>query len=128
MGMWPTAWTEHWLMPLHKRKSVFDPLNYRAINLTAQISKVAERTLAPHFTPLLEEHAFGESQFAYRKQHGSRDAVALYVLSWIFAMNGGFKVGVYCSDVASAFDKVSAKRLMQKLSSLGLNHKLLTVI
>ena len=67
-GFWPTAWTEHWLFPLYKRKSVYDPTNYRAINLTAQVSKAAERALAPQFVPQLEQLAFGPSQFAYRKK------------------------------------------------------------
>ena len=115
-------------MPLYKRKSVYDPENYRAINLTAQISKAAERALAPHFAPAMEERSFGVSQFAYRKGHGARDAVALYVMSWIFSLNCGSKVGVYCSDVHGAFDKVSAERLMQKLSSLNLNRQMLSVI
>ena len=38
-GFWPTAWTVHWLMALHKRNSASDPHNYRAMNLTAQVSK-----------------------------------------------------------------------------------------
>ena len=41
-GMWPTAWITHWLMPLYKRKAVSNPDNYKAINLTAQISEAAE--------------------------------------------------------------------------------------
>ena len=127
-GSWPVRWTKHWLMPLYKRKSVYDPENYRAINLTAQISKAAERVFMPHFSPTLESDAFGASQFAYRKKHGSRDAVALYVLSWISFMDSGFKTGVYCSDVSGAFDRVSADRLMQKLSSLNLNQRMLSVI
>ena len=120
-SFWPTAWVVHWLMPLYKRKSVFDPLNYRAINLTAQISKAAERALCPHFVPALEERAFGVSQFAYRKKHGARDAIAVYVLSWIESLNRGSKTGVYCSDVSGAVDRVSAERLMEKLSCFNLN-------
>ena len=42
---WPSSWIVHWLLPLHKRKQVSDPLNYKAINLTSQISKVVERFL-----------------------------------------------------------------------------------
>ena len=60
-GFWPTAWTIHWLMPLYKRKSVSDPNNYRAINLTAQISKAVERYLSSFFVPVLEARAFGQS-------------------------------------------------------------------
>ena len=43
-------------------------------------------------------------------------------------MNSGCKVGVYCSDVAGAFDRVDAEILMHKLSSLGLDVKILRLI
>ena len=125
---WPSEWTVHWLMPLHKRKTKADPINYRAINLTAQISKVVERFLCPCFTPTLELRAFGATQFAYRKKHGARDAVLFYVLSWVAALNDGCKVGVYCSDVVGAFDRVDAELLMRKLAAFNLNIRLLRVI
>ena len=38
-----------------------------------------------------------------------------YALSWVAALNDGCKVGVYLSDVSSAFDKVDAELLMSKL-------------
>ena len=37
-------------------------------------------------------------------------------------------VGVYLSDVSGAFDKVDAELLMSKLTSFGLNKRLLAVI
>ena len=128
LSFWPTAWTIHWLMPLYKRKAVSDPENYRAIKLTAQISKAAERYLCPFFGPILEERAFGHAQFAYRKRHGARDAVLYYVLSWIDGLNEGNKIGIYCSDVSGAFDRVDSDLLMKKLESFGLNNKLIGVI
>ena len=127
-GFWPSTWTTHWLVPLYKRKAVWDPGNYRAINLTTQISKAAERFLSPMFVPDLEQRAFGPSQFAYRKFHGARDAILFYVLSWIGGINSGNKIGIYCSDVAGAFDRVDAQVLMTKLESFGLNRKMLRVI
>ena len=128
LGFWPTAWIIHWLMPLHKRNSMSDGENYRAINLTSQISKIVERFLSSFFAPQLALRAFGPSQFAYRKLHGARDAVLLYVLSWISALNDGKRIGMYCSDVQGAFDRVDAKVLMRKLQSFGINAKLLAVI
>ena len=44
-GRWPETWTVHWIMPLYKRKLIFDPNNYRGIYLTSQILKLAERVL-----------------------------------------------------------------------------------
>ena len=40
---WPAMWIMHWVVPLFKKKSVYDPNNYRGIHLTAQLSKAMER-------------------------------------------------------------------------------------
>ena len=126
---WPRSWMIHWILALHKRKSVYDPSNYRGIHLTAQISKAMERYLGSLFLPaLLSANAFGENQFAYTPKRGARDAVLYYVLSWILALNYGMKIAIYCSDVSGAFDRISTSRMMSKLEYLNLNHELLAVI
>ena len=57
---WPECWCEHWICPLHKKRSVVDPDNYRGIHLTAQLSKVVERFVGTLFIPRLERvGAFG---------------------------------------------------------------------
>ena len=96
--------------------------------MTAQITKLVERLLASLFVPQLSRFAFGDHQFAYRKEHGARDALALYVLHWILTFNSGNKVGIYCSDVAGAFDRVSAAILLRKLRSFGLKENVIGVI
>ena len=61
-GEWPMLWTIHWVVPLFKRKSMFDPGNYKSIHLTSQISKVAERVIAFLFVPqLISTGAFGRN-------------------------------------------------------------------
>ena len=62
-------------MGLYKRNAVANPENYRAINLTAQISEAVQRFLRPFFGPALEYRAFGKAKFAHRKRHGARDTV-----------------------------------------------------
>jgi len=125
---WPQIWTSHWIAALHKKKSVFDALNYRGVHLTSQASKVIERVLGQFLFPPLIERAFGECQFAYRPKRGARDAVLVYVVTWLRMLNDGKKVGVYCSDVSGAFDRVSAERLLDKLASLGLHRDLFGVV
>ena len=61
----------------------------------------------------------GPNHFAYTKQRGARDALAFLVMTWIQGFNARQKIGVYCSDVSGAFDKVSAHRLTQKLIAKG---------
>ena len=60
---------------------------------------------------LQREGSFGERQFAYSIGRGHRDALALSVLSWLSSLESGYLVGLYCSDVYGAFDRVSEERL-----------------
>ena len=60
VGEWPAIWMVHWVVPLHKKKSVYDARNYRGIHLTSQLSKAAERILATLFVPqIIAIGAFG---------------------------------------------------------------------
>ena len=70
----------------------------------------------------------GLNQFAYTKDKGARDVLALLTLRWVKAVDAGSKVLVYCSDVAGAFDKVAKKRLLDKLTAMGLHKKLIDII
>ena len=65
-GIWPESWLEHWIVPLYKKKSVYEPNNYRGKHLTAQLSKPPERLLKSLFVSYLDRvSAFGPRQFAY---------------------------------------------------------------
>lgn len=128
-GRWPLCWKVHWVFPLFKKKTKSDPANYRGIHLTSQVSKVVERVLGVFFQPFLEAtSAYGPNQFAYMKRRGAKDALALNVLSWLTMINSGLRVGLYCSDVSGAFDRVSADRLLLKLKAKGVHDQLLKVI
>ena len=128
-GEWPTIWREHWIVPLYKRKSVYDPGNYRGIHLTSQISKVSERVIASLFVPqLIHTGAYGRNQFAYMPERGARDALAQLVLTWISMFGKQRKIAVYCSDVSGAFDKVNSRRLLRKLRARGVPDAILMVI
>ena len=126
---WPECWCEHWICPLHKKRTVVDPDNYRGIQLTAQLSKAVERFVGELFVPRLEQvGAFGPFQFAYRKGHGARDAILYFTLSWLSSFALGFRIALYCSDVSGAFDHVDASRLTAKLQSFSLPPPLVSLI
>ena len=128
-GVWPDVWLNHWICALYKKLSPSNPENYRGIQLTAQISKVMERCIGHLFQlPLQISGAFGPNQFAYSKGRGARDALLFLILTWLQAFANGQKVGVYCSDVSGAFDKVSSEKLLQKLSSQGVHPSVINVL
>ena len=41
-GRWPEKRIIHWIVPLHKKGSVYAAGNYRGVHVTAQISKAME--------------------------------------------------------------------------------------
>ena len=76
-GEWPDGWRIHWVLPLYKKKSVWDPKNYRGVHLTAQLSKAVERLLGSLSLSFLQATgAFGENQFAYTTGRGCKDLLA----------------------------------------------------
>ncbi len=119
-GRWPFCWRRHWVHPLHKRKSKADPRHYRGVHLTAQLSKVVERAVGSVFVPWMEKHCFGEHQYAYSSQKSHRDVLAVNVCSWLLLFEEGHAIGLYCSDVSGAFDRVACDRLCLKLRASGL--------
>ena len=128
-SQWPKTWKVHWVHPLHKRLSRSEPDHYRGIQLTAQISKAMERFIGIHFIGQLSVSGdVGERQFAYRKQYGARDALLFFVTSCLIAFATGHKVGTYCSDVSSAFDRVSEVLFRRKLNRSSIPQNLVSLI
>ena len=119
---WPRCWRMHWIHGIHKRDSKAQGKNYRGVHLTPQLSKVVERAIGSLFVPWMEQtEAFGPHQYAYTKGKGYKDVLMVNVCNWILLLEQGFLVGVYCSDVSGAFDRVSCERLCSKLRTLGLH-------
>ena len=63
--------------------------------------------------------AFGEAQFAFRKGIGCHDFLLILFSSRLIAFQPREKVGSFMSDIAGAFDRVDAKKLLTKLRGLG---------
>ena len=128
-GTWPEIWKVHWMFPLYKRKARCNAANYKGIHLTPQMSKVAARAIVIHLMPFfMKIGACGRHQFAHLRERGYRDALAFIVFTWVWAIGLGKRVAVYCSDVAGAFDRVNAARLIEKLRSKGVNSRLIASI
>ena len=128
-GRWPECWLEHWVVPLFKKKAVFNPQNYRGVHLSAQLSKAVERLIGLLWVPRVSADMFiGANQFAYRKLRGSRDALALIVLSWLDGFRKKSRFAMYLSDVSGAFDRVSSAKLIQKMRAKGIPETIISVV
>ena len=119
---WPACWRLHWVHAIHKKGPKAEGRNYRGIHLTPQLSKVVERAVGSLFLPWLEATgAYGPNQYAYAKHRGYKDVLAINVCSWLLLLEQGLAVGLFCSDVSGAFDRVSGTRLVKKLATSGLH-------
>ena len=128
-GIWPDGRREHWIVPIYKRKAIYKAIHYRGVHLTAQLSKVVERLFLQMLMPYVSRcNLAGMNQFAYTKQRGARDVLALLALKWVAILDKGRKIAVYCSDVSGAFDKVSSNRLLVKLEAKGVDPRIIKVI
>ena len=77
------------------------------------MSKIAERVLAKAFLLPLIQTGFLErtSSLIYQSV-----VPGTCMLTWVEGINSGSKFGVYCADVAGAFDRVSRDLLERKLT------------
>ena len=126
---WPLCWRTHWVHPLHKRKSRAAAGNYRGVHLTSQLSKIIERIIGAVFIPWAESIMMhGPNQYAYSRGRSYHDTLLVNICSWISDMELGWLVGVYCSDVAGAFDRVDRQRLCNKLRVSGFHPKVIAFL
>ena len=65
--------------------------------------------------------AYGERKFARDKNTSIHDVLLLQVLSSLAIMERGYLVGVFCSDVSGAFNRVCAEKTTKKLTIMHLH-------
>ena len=53
--------------------------------------------------------------------------MAFMALTWIAGFNNKLKFNIYCSDVSSAFDRVSRRRLVAKLKAKGISEEFFAI-
>ena len=91
-------------------------MNYRGVHLTPQVSKVVERIIGQTFLPWTSANEkMGRHQYAYTEKRLHKDALAINVVKWLHSLENQELVGLYCSDVFGAFDRVRSSRMKAKL-------------
>ena len=63
---------------------------------------------------LEKSDAWGDSQYAFRKDRSSKDVLALITTQWVLAIVRQVKIAIYCGDIAGAFDRVRTLILIAK--------------
>lgn len=107
--------------PLHKGgdKQVIE--NYRPISLLSNLGKIFEKALKKRMIDFLSNNdLLSNRQFGFKKNVGTQDAIAhLTHLIYNNIDRSTPSIAVFI-DLAKAFDTISHKKLLEKLSHMGI--------
>ena len=122
----PQIWKVAVITPRHKGGASNDIKNYRPINHTPDVSKILERVVNDSIiTFFTENNLLNPSQYGFLKNR-SCVSCQLDFLDFVSkAVDDGLSLIVLFLDMQKAFDRVPHKRLIAKLSSMGIKSPLL---
>jgi hypothetical protein len=125
-GTVPSEWKKAVVCPLHKKGDRLDPKNYRPISLTSSVAKLAERCLLDSLLPVLEQsEILPNFQFGFR-QGMSCEYQLLHCLRSIWSqVQSKQGTNLVFFDFQKAFDSVVHRKLIYKLSKLGVGGTLI---
>ena len=109
------------VIPLHKKESVFNFLNYRPISLLSVFSKIYEKAIYTRIYSYLEKYNMIYSkQFGFRGNHSVNHAVISFTEHIRSLLDKGEYVCGIFVDLEKAFDTVHHDILCEKLKFYGL--------
>ncbi|KAF2360900.1 Reverse transcriptase domain [Trinorchestia longiramus] len=117
----PDQWKHSIIKPLHKAGDMNTASNYRPISLLLVLSKILEKVISNQLSTHLDKsNLLHPNQYAYRKQTSTQDAL-LNITEKIYSdIDTKNVTPLLLLDLSKAFDSVEHKRLLQKISNLGI--------
>ena len=124
--VYPEAWCTGLIKPIHKKGSKKDLSNYRGITLLPIMGKLFTGILADRVSLWADLNGkLNEAQFEFRKNR-TTDAI-LILFTAIQAFKKKKQLYTCFVDFAKAFDSINHYFLWNKMSSMGLSRKMLTI-
>ena len=128
-GIFPDAWSDGLLVPLHKKGNVNVPDNYRGITLLSVLGKLFTRVLNNRLMNWAESYGvLVEAQNGFRPKRGTVDGI--FILHNVINkfLDEGNSLYSFFVDYSKAFDFVVHDNLWYKLLSCGVSGKIFNVI
>ena len=128
-GECPTDWRSANVAPIHKKGDRTDPSNYRPISLTSQVCKVLESIVRAHVLEHLKSNnILRDEQHGFRERRSCLTNLLEMMESWTEIIDEGDGIDVAYLDFRKAFDLVSHKHLLYKMSKYGITNQTLNWI
>ena len=117
-GIFPAAWKEAKIVPLHKKGDLTDKQNYRPISILPCVSKVLESVVNRQLIEHLEHHKIlPKSQHGFRTGRSTTSALIDMHSAWLSAYEKKHNTGVLLWDLSAAFDLLDSDLFIQKLAA-----------
>ena len=118
-GSLPQEWKTSIVIPIFKKGSRYDPLNYRPVSLTSVPGKCLERLVCQEVYQFLADHdVLAKEQFGFRPGRSTEDQLLLTYDDITKNLDVGHVTDLILFDFSKAFDKVDHSILLQKLRCL----------
>ena len=106
-NIWPTVWKEVRVVPVHKKRSRSDPINYRPISLLSVVEKVFKRIVTQVVCRhLSENYLLSDQHFGFKPGRSTSDLLMLLTKKWQDGLDDSQETIVVALDIVGAFDRV----------------------
>ena len=121
-GVFPEAWSNGLLVPLHKKGSKSIPDNFRGVTLLSTLGKLFTRILNTRFVKWAESYSiYVEAQYGFRAGRGTTDCMFILHNAINHFINRGEALYAFFVDFSKAFDRVVYDNLWFKMLKLGIS-------
>ncbi|BHF75133.1 hypothetical protein SprV_0501822900 [Sparganum proliferum] len=129
LGRLPSEWKTANIFPIYKGGARTNANNYRPVSLICICCKIMEAIVKKATMEFLEQgHLLSDLQHGFRQNRSCLSSLLLSTEQWTRALDEDGRVDVIYADFKKAFDSVPHKRLIYKLSEIGIRGRLLTWI
>ena len=129
IGKLPTNWKSAIVTPFYKRGVSSDPNNYRPISKTSIFCKLMERVIVHDLNKyLVSSNLLNPNQHGFRQRKSTVTNLLETISYWISGVDNKLPTTAVLFDFRKAFDLVSHKKLLLKLSAYGIGGNLLQLI
>ena len=125
-GVIPTAWKKSLVVPIFKKGSRYDPLNYRPVSITSVPCKILEKIIVENMQKYLDSNAIlSHHQFGFRQGRSTMEQLLVVYEHVAACVDKGGVIDVILLDYSKAFDVVCHQILLKKLHCIGIDGQLL---